>query len=121
MVEPVAEEGPVRQSGQRVVERLVADLLVEPGILEGHRRLVRHRLGEPETPVVELDLAGRGQLNEPDRLALRDERQHRRDPVADGMQVRNLADVGGGVGDIDDDLLAVGKDAGGLRVVGEGV
>ena len=51
MLHSVAEERAVRQAGQGVVERLVADLRVQPGVLEQDPRLVRHRLGERDLAI----------------------------------------------------------------------
>ena len=121
MLEPVAEESPVRELGQWIVERLVADPLVEAGVLERHRCLVGHRLGEPEAAAVEEDLAGRGQLDEADRLALRHERQHRRALVADRTQVADLGGAGTGVVNVDHALACLAKHGCGLRVVGQRV
>ncbi len=48
--DPVAEEDPVRESGQAVVQGLVSDLVVEAGILEGHRCLAREHRRDLDVP-----------------------------------------------------------------------
>ena len=52
LAETLVEEPVVVEAGQRVAVGELAGLLVEPGVLERHRRLVGHRPGEREALVV---------------------------------------------------------------------
>ena len=109
----------VVEAGQRIAIGQVARLLVEPRVLEGHRRLVGHRPGQAEPFVVEGDRSVGDELDQPDRLALGDERQHGQDlrPVADHQL--DLGRVGGRIVGIDDDRLLALEDAERLRVAGD--
>ena len=66
----------VEEAGQRVAVGQVAGGLVQARILERHRGLVGHRPGERDPAGVHGRPAARGQLHQPDRLALGDQRQH---------------------------------------------
>ena len=66
----------VEEPGQRVPVGEVARRLVQARVLEGHRGLVGHRRGERDLARVGAGAAGRHELDEADRLALGDQRDH---------------------------------------------
>jgi hypothetical protein len=49
----VAQQDAVGQPGERVVQRLVPELVDQAAVLEGHPRVRGHRLQQPHVPVVE--------------------------------------------------------------------
>ena len=69
--DPIAEEDAIGQAGQAVVQRLVADLVVETGVLEGHRGLAREHRRDLDVAGVERAAPRRRQLERPDRRARR--------------------------------------------------
>ena len=64
LVDAVPEQDPVREPGQPVVQRLVADLVVEAGVLEGHRGLAREHRRELDGAGVERAAPLGGQLDQ---------------------------------------------------------
>ena len=98
----ILEEGPVREPGQAVVEGLVAELLVEAGVLEGHARLGRERLGEADPAVVE-ELGSREVTSiAPRARPLASKRQGGHRPLPDRVDVVDLGRVGRRVRVVDD-------------------
>ena len=91
LAEALVHEAVVVEAGERIAVREVARVLVEPRVLERHRRLVGHRPGELEALVGELHRRGREQLHQPDRLVLRDERQHEQAALAVAAEQLDLA------------------------------
>ena len=119
LAQALVQEPVVVEAGQRVAVGELARLLVEPRVLERHRRLVGHRPGELEALVVPADLRLREQLDEADRLALGDERQHREHAQAVAGQQGDLGRVGGGILRVDDHRLLALEDAHGLGEPGD--
>ena len=72
----------VREPGQAVAVGVLAELVVQPGVVEGGRRLADEQLRELDVASREPRRRGRAQLHDPDRLAAHDERQHHERAVA---------------------------------------
>jgi hypothetical protein len=105
LTEPLVEEPVVVEAGQRVAVSERASILVEAGVLERHRSLVRHRPRQLEPLVIPADRRLGEQLDQPDGLTLRDEREHDQDPVAIPAQQVDLGVIRRRVVGVDDDGL----------------
>ena len=86
LAQPLVQVAVVEEAGQLVAVGEVPGILVVAGVLERHRGLVGHRPGELERRLVEDAVGPAHELDEADRAALGDERQHRRGgvPLGDG-------------------------------------
>ena len=119
MLDAVREEGPVREPTQTVVERLVPDLLVEAGVVQGDRRLVGERPGKAEVMRRDPPRIRPVDLDRADRLATGNEREHRHAPHPDRAEVLDLGGIGRWITVGDEELGLVMKDALGRGIVGE--
>jgi hypothetical protein len=119
VVDPVAEQRAVGQAGQAVVECLVADLLVEPGVVEGDRRRLGQRSTEPEASVLRRGFRSPVQLDGADGLAAGDERQHGHGSHADGFQELDLGRVRVGAPGVDVHVDVLVENSSSRRIVGE--
>ncbi len=115
------EEGPVGEPRQAVVERLVADGVVQPGILESHGRLAGEHLGDLEVARVEGAAAIRRQLERPDRGPRGNERDDHHALLVDRGEVGDLLAIGRGIGGVDDRGARLLEDHARRRVVGKRV
>ena len=111
MLDSVMEEAAVGEAGERVVERPVAELVIEPTVLDRHGRLERQRAGERESTLVDWTVSAGRQLGNTDRLRQGDERQEEHDLATEGPQACLFGRVGQFVSGIDDDPRPVMDDA----------
>ena len=115
LAHPLVQVAVVEEAGERITVGSFAGVLVQPRVLERHGGFVGHRAGELEALGVPADLGPREQLDQPDRLALRDERQHHEHPDPVASQELDLSLIGGWVLGVDDDGRLTLQDAEGLR------
>ena len=94
VLEPVEEQVAVGEPGQRVVERLAAQLVDQPVVLEGHRRFGGERRRLRDVPTVEEVGLRRGRLDGAEHPSPGDQRQHHHRALADGVEVGDLRRVG---------------------------
>ena len=74
--QPLVQVAVVEEAGQRVAVGEVARGLVQARVLERHRGLVGHRRRQRDPAGLGRGRPDRHELDQPDRLALRDQRQH---------------------------------------------
>jgi hypothetical protein len=119
VLDAVAEEGPVGQTREPVVERLVADLLVEPGVVERDRGRLRERAAKAEPGLLRGRRLAPVELDGADGLATRHQRQHGHRFHADRAKELDLGRVGAALVDADVHVDVLGEHASRRRVVGE--
>ena len=102
MLDAIPEQHPVREAREAVVERLVADLVIETRVLQCHRGLAGKHRRELHLGRTEGALTRRRDLDEADRAPGRDQRDHRHRPVPDRGEVADLRRIGGRIVDVDD-------------------
>ena len=75
VTDAIEEQTSVGETRERIVQRALAELVIQAAVLDRHRRLERECSGERESTLV--DRAGRGgrQLRDAERIAVRDERE----------------------------------------------
>ena len=120
LTKPLMEEAVVEEPGQRVPVGQVASLLIQGRVVERHGGLVGHAPGHLERRVDELHAGRRVQLDEPDRPALRHQRQHQERAQAPLSEEVRLGTIGVGIVASDDpgDLLL--EHEAGFRIAGQG-
>ena len=115
VVDVVLQPVPVREPGQRVAVGELAQLVVQPCVVERRGRLANEQLGELHVAVAERMRSLRAELDDPDGLAAHDEREHHEALVADALHVLDLGRVGGRVVVDDDERLVGAQDLAGRR------
>ena len=103
VLDPVLEQAAVGQAGQRVVERLVAQLLVQPARSRAPSRPRRPGSG-PAGSVARRRIRAAREVASigPERATLGHQRQRRHRPMADRLEIGHLGRIGGRVGVVDD-------------------
>ena len=111
MLGAIVEQAPVGEAGERVVERPMAELLVEPPVLDRHGRLERQRPGEGEPAHVDRVGLGARQLGDPDRALLGGEGQEQHGRSTEGPEAVTFERVRPLVGHVDHDRRLIAGNA----------
>src|SRR2546423_9067466 len=82
----VKEKRAVGETGERVVQRALMELLIQTPVLDRHRRLERETPGESKSPLVDRAALRGGELRDPDGFRVGDERKQHHELAAETLE-----------------------------------